>query len=138
MATIQRRGGRSQHETALFPRLWLVTALVLGKTFDAASTIIVLSLSPIFVESKWFTRTLIHELGLVTGVLVSGITAIVVITLLAETGRIVAYTLPNDIVPTWYPHAVRTGTHLFAAGWFALAGARNLTLAASHGYLLPT
>lgn len=109
-------------------RVRLAAALAAGKTFDATSTIVVLTLRSDVVESTPFVRQLFEAFGLAVGSAISVVVAVVAIAVLAESGLLVARLLPAEWVPEWYPRAVRVGTYGVGVIWFTLLGVHNFSL----------
>lgn len=109
-------------------RVQLVAALAAGKTFDATSTIIVLSLRYDVVESTPFVRGLFETFGLAVGSAISVVVAVIAIAALAESGLLVERLVPSEWVPGWYPKAIRIGTYGVGTVWFALLGFHNFAL----------
>ena len=109
-------------------RLSLLAVLVLGKALDAVSTVTVLSLRENVYETMWLTRTLMRQLGMVAGVLVTLVLAIVGVALLAESGEVVARFTPDNWTPDEYPAAFRVVTYCSAGVWYGLLGVHNFSL----------
>ena len=109
-------------------RVQLAAALAAGKTFDATSTIVVLSLRDDVVESTPFVRELFETFGLAIGSVISVVVAIVAIAALAESGVLVERLVPSEWVPGWYSKAIRAGTYAVGTIWFALLGFHNFAL----------
>ena len=106
-------------------RLSLFALLVAGKLLDAVSTVTVLSLRDDVYESMWLTRTLMGEFGMVEGVLVTVVLAVVGVALLAESGEAVARLAPDSWAPDAYPTAFRVVTYSSAAVWYGFLGVHN-------------
>ncbi|UPV99000.1 hypothetical protein M0R88_10725 [Halorussus gelatinilyticus] len=106
-------------------RLTLLVVLVVGKMLDAVSTVTVLSLRDDVYESMWLTRTLMDEFGMVEGVLVTVVLAVVGVALLAESGEVVARLVPDAWAPDGYPAAFRVVTYSSAAVWYGFLGVHN-------------
>lgn len=106
-------------------RLGLLGLLVVGKLLDAVSTVTVLSLRDDVYESMWLTRTLMGEFGMVEGVLVTVVLAVVGVALLAESGELVARLAPDAWAPDGYPAAFRVVTYSSAAVWYGFLGVHN-------------
>ncbi|WP_135851991.1 hypothetical protein [Halorussus salinus] len=106
-------------------RLGLLVLLVVGKLLDAVSTVTVLSLRDDVYESMWLTRTLMGEFGMVEGVLVTVVLAVVGVALLAESGEAVARLVPDSWAPDGYPAAFRVVTYSSAAVWYGFLGVHN-------------
>lgn len=109
-------------------RVSLLVVLFVGKALDAISTVTVLSLRENVYESMWLTRTLMQELGMVAGVLVTVVLAVVGVALLAESGEVVARIAPDGWAPDEYPTAFRVVTYSSAAVWYAFLGIHNFSL----------
>ena len=109
-------------------RLALLTLLFAGKGLDAVSTITVLSIRDDVYESMWLTRTLMQELGMVTGVLVTVVLAVVGVALLAESGELVSTLVPDSWAPDAYAPAFRVVTYSSAAVWYGFLGVHNFML----------
>ncbi|UPV72921.1 hypothetical protein M0R89_10210 [Halorussus limi] len=108
-------------------RLTLLAVLVVGKMLDAVSTVTVLSLREDVYESMWLTRTLMNELGMVEGVLVTVVLAVVGVALLAESGAVVARLVPDGWAPDEYPTAFRVVTYCSAGVWYGFLGVHNFS-----------
>ncbi|WP_132057052.1 hypothetical protein [Halorussus amylolyticus] len=106
----------------------LLAVLVAGKALDAVSTVTVLSLRDDVYESMWFTRTMMAELGMVTGVLVTVIVAVAGVALLAESAELLARVLPDSWAPDDYPAAFRVVTYCSAGAWYGFLGMHNFSL----------
>ena len=106
-------------------RYSLLVVLFVGKALDAVSTVTVLSLREDVYESVWLTRTLIHEVGMVPGVLVTVVLAVVGVALLAESGEAVARVTPDGWAPDDYPDAFRVVTYCSAGAWYGFLGIHN-------------
>lgn len=111
-------------------RTQLATALAVGKTFDATSTLLVFSVRTDVIESTWFVRRLFQTFGLIVGSLLSIIIAVCVVALLAEGGTFVHKTFPSSWIPGWYPRTIRFGTYVVATSFFITLGVHNLSLLA--------
>lgn len=109
-------------------RFGLLVVLFAGKALDAISTVTVLSLRDDVYESMWLTRTLMAELGMVTGVLITVILAVVGVALLAESGELVARVVPDAWAPDDYPDAFRVVTYCSAGAWYGFLGIHNFSL----------
>jgi hypothetical protein len=109
-------------------RYSLFAVLFVGKALDAVSTVTVLSLRDDVYESMWLTRTLMQELGMVTGALVTLVLAIVGVVALAESGEVVARLVPDDWAPDNYPAAFRVVTYCSAGVWYGFLGVHNFLL----------
>lgn len=106
-------------------RATLFAVVFAGKALDAISTVTVLSLREDVYESMWLTRTLMQELGMITGVLVTVVLAVAGVALLAESGEVVARLAPDDWAPDEYPTAFRVITYSSAAVWYGFLGVHN-------------
>ncbi|WP_276300209.1 hypothetical protein [Halorussus lipolyticus] len=106
-------------------RATLFAVALAGKALDAISTVTVLSLRDDVYESMWLTRTLMQELGMVTGVLVTVVLAVVGVALLAESGELVARLAPDEWAPDEYPTAFRVVTYSSAGVWYGALGVHN-------------
>jgi hypothetical protein len=106
-------------------RLTLLAVLVVGKMLDAVSTVTVLSLRDDVYESMWLTRTLMGEFGMVAGVLVTVVLAVVGVALLAESGAVLARLVPDGWAPDEYPAAFRVVTYCSAGVWYGFLGVHN-------------
>ncbi|WP_193569997.1 MULTISPECIES: hypothetical protein [Halorussus] len=106
-------------------RYSLLVVLVVGKALDAVSTVTVLSLREDVYESVWLTRTLIHEIGMVPGVLATVVLAVVGVAVLAESGEAVARLTPEGWAPDGYSDAFRVVTYCSAAAWYGFLGVHN-------------
>ncbi|WP_158057991.1 hypothetical protein [Halorussus halophilus] len=109
-------------------RLGLLAVVFLGKSLDAISTITVLQLRDDVYESMWLTRTLIEHIGLVTGVLVTVVIAVVGVAILAESGELVSRLVPDEWAPDAYPRAFRVVTYASAGVWYGYLGVHNFML----------
>jgi len=109
-------------------RLALLALLVAGKALDAISTVTVLSLRDDVYESMYVTRTLMQELGMVPGVLVTVVIAVVGVALLAESAELVARVVPDAWAPDDYPAAFRIVTYASAGTWYGFLGVHNFML----------
>lgn len=109
-------------------RFTLLAVLFVGKAFDAISTVTVLSLRDDVYEAMWLTRTLMENLGMVAGVLVSVVLAVVGVVLLAESAELVARVVPEAWAPDDYPAAFRVVTYCSAGVWYAVLGVHNFML----------
>ena len=109
-------------------RLGLLVLLFAGKALDAVSTVTVLSLRDDVYESMWLTRTLMAELGMVSGVLVTVVIAVGGVALLAESGELVARVVPDAWAPDQYPEAFRVITYCSAGAWYGFLGVHNFSL----------
>ena len=108
-------------------RLTLLAVLVVGKLLDAVSTVTVLSLRDDVYESMWLTRTLMGEFGMVEGVLVTVVLAVVGVALLAESGAVVARLVPDEWTPDRYPAVFRVVTYCAAGVWYGCLGVHNFS-----------
>jgi len=108
----------------------LVIALLAGKGLDALSTIVVLSLRDDVYEQQLVARRLIAEFGVVEGSLLVAVIAVVGVAVLAESGRLVAWLVPDPWVPNAYVAALRAATYGTAAAWYAFLGVHNFLLLA--------
>jgi len=109
-------------------RAALLAVLVAGKALDAVSTVTVLSLRDDVYESMYVTRTLMDELGMVPGVLVTVVIAVVGVALLAESAEVVARVVPDGWAPDDYPAAFRIVTYASAGTWYGFLGVHNFML----------
>ena len=109
-------------------RASLLAVLFVGKALDAVSTVTVLSLRDDVYESMWLTRTLMEQLGMVTGVLVTVVLAVAGVALLAESGEAVARIAPDGWAPDEYPAAFRVVTYCSAGVWYGFLGVHNFSL----------
>lgn len=109
-------------------RLGLLAIVFLGKSLDAISTITVLSLRDDVYESMWLTRTLIEQIGLVTGVLLTVVLAVGGVAILAESGELVSRLAPDSWAPDAYPRAFRVVTYASAGVWYGYLGVHNFML----------
>ena len=109
-------------------RTGLLALVLLGKSLDAVSTITVLQLRDDVYESMWVTRTLMEHLGLVTGVLVTVVLAVVGVAILAECGELLARLVPDSWAPDAYPRAFRVVTCASAGVWYGYLGVHNFML----------
>ena len=109
-------------------RLGLLVVLFAGKALDAISTVTVLSIRDNVYESMWLTRTLMAELGMITGVLVTVVLAVGGVALLAESGELVARVVPDAWAPDEYPDAFRVITYCSAGAWYGFLGVHNFSL----------
>ncbi|MFC4449121.1 hypothetical protein [Halorussus aquaticus] len=109
-------------------RYTLFVVLFVGKALDAVSTVTVLSLREDVYESMWLTRTLMSEFGMVTGVLITVVLAVVGVVVLAESGEAVARLTPDGWAPDDYPTAFRVVTYCSAGVWYGFLGVHNFML----------
>jgi hypothetical protein len=109
-------------------RVQLAAVLAAGKTFDATSTLVVLSLRSDVAESTPFVRHLFETFGLAVGSAISVVVAVVALAVLAESGLVVARVVRDAWVPEWYPTAIRVGTYAVGTVWFTLLGVHNFSL----------
>jgi len=109
-------------------RAALLALLVAGKALDAISTVTVLSLRDDVYESMYVTRTLMQEFGMVPGVLVTVVIAVVGVALLAESAEVVARVVPDGWAPDDYPAAFRIVTYASAGVWYGFLGVHNFML----------
>ncbi|WP_135830686.1 hypothetical protein [Halorussus halobius] len=109
-------------------RLSLVGVVLAGKLLDAVSTVTVLSLRDDVYESMWVTRSLMDHLGMVSGVLVTVVIAVVGVTVLAESGEALARIAPDAWAPAGYPAAFRVVTCCSAGMWYGVVGVHNFSL----------
>lgn len=109
-------------------RAALLALLVAGKALDAVSTVTVLSLRDDVYESMYVTRTLMAELGMIPGVLVTVVIAVVGVVLLAESAEVVARIAPDAWAPDDYPAAFRVVTYCSAGTWYGFLGIHNFSL----------
>ncbi len=109
-------------------RAALLVVLIAGKALDAVSTVTVLSLRDDVYESMYVTRTLMQELGMVPGVLVTVVIAVGGVALLAESAEVVARIVPEGWAPDDYPAAFRVVTYASAGVWYGFLGVHNFML----------
>lgn len=109
-------------------RYALFAVLFAGKALDAVSTVTVLSLRDDVYESMWLTRTLMAELGMVTGVSVTVVIAVGGVMVFAESGEFVARAAPEEWAPDEYPAAFRVITYCSAGAWYGFLGLHNFSL----------
>lgn len=109
-------------------RATLFALVLAGKALDAVSTVTVLSLRDDVYESMWLTRTLMGEFGMIVGVLITVVIAVVGVALLAESGEVVARLAPDEWAPDDYPTAFRVVTYASAGVWYGFLGVHNFML----------
>lgn len=118
-------GGRFEVGT---DRRSLVAVVLVGKLLDAASTVTVLSLRENVSESTWLTRALMEQFGVVPGVLLTVVLAVVGVAALAESGHALARLTPDAWTPEGYPTAFRVVTCWSAGAWYGVVGVHNVSL----------
>lgn len=105
----------------------LLVLVLCGKLVDAVSTVVVLGRRDDVREAIPLARRLMAAFGVVGGMSVLTVVAVVAVGLVAESGQLVRQVLPA-VTPEWYPRAIRTAVCLAAAAWFAGIGLRNFAL----------
>jgi len=118
-------GGRFEVGT---DRRSLVAVVLVGKLLDAGSTATVLALRENVAESTWLTRTLMEQFGVVPGVLVTVVVAVVGVAALAESGHALARLAPDAWTPEGYPTAFRVVTCWSSGAWYGVVGVHNVSL----------
>jgi len=108
-------------------RATLAATLLVGKGFDAVSTVVVLRLSDSVRETVPLSRALMAWLGPVGGMAVLTLLTLAVVGVLAESGVAVDRLLDGE-TPEWYVPGLRATVYLGCAAWFALIGLWNLSL----------
>ncbi|UIP00471.1 hypothetical protein Hbl1158_03665 [Halobaculum sp. CBA1158] len=108
-------------------RLTLAAALLIGKGFDAVSTVVVLRLSDSVRESVPLSRALMARFGPELGMAILTVITLVVVALLAESGVLIDRLAGGD-TPDRYVPRLRATVYLGCAVWFALVGLWNVSL----------